>query len=1196
MKTKIPLNCLLWLAAGAFLTATPASAEMIHRYSFNEPPGSTTVVDSILGSNGVARLSTIQNGGGGVVPTFSGTEVTLDGVSGYIDLPNKMVSVLTNVTFEFWVTWITDSGAWARILDFGAVADLAEDTDGTRNSGTGTNYLFIGARSNGTTPRFAITPASNGAENQINTTNVLSLAEEHHIVVTWGPSRTPSMYIDGAFAGAGNYDTAHALSVINDQNAWLGRSQWGDAFLNGSFNEFRIHNTMLGQLAVLASKTGGPNQTNYTAEDPTSISLVVVSNMTIGTRQTATINAVFPTYGSVVIGAAEVNLTSSAPSIVVVEAGNVMRAAGQGTATITASLGGQTSTATITTTPPNVFTALRHRYSFNEANGSTTITDSVGGALFAGTVNPPVDPAPAILISNGLAVFPAGGANGTAPYISLPANMLSTGFTNLTVELWMTWNGPADGNTWARVFDFGDSLKGSDPHVGADGLSYVTFTPRNGGGVPQTEFRASLNNAAPFAAVTMVGTAFPVGVETHVVCTFAPEIGYQALYFNGKLMEIDVTPTVGTPATNFQFSQMVDPNMWVGVSQWNDTPLSGQINEMRLHEGILDEVQIALSRAAGPNGTPITNPGSLTNISFLVSPLYIGNPVASQAILRGDYQNVTGVDITSFNGVQIQSSDTNVFLVTATGAMTPVSLGTASLIASYKTFSTTSSVSVLAPISLVASNLPASLPAGGPNYTVPILAGFPGGITGVNVSAFAGVTRASSDTNVATISQVGVATLLSPGTTTITSTYRDQTNQAVLTLLAPVELYTTNLPATVEAGRANYTIPLLANFAGGPSNVVVTGFALVTRSSSDPTVATIANNGVATIRLTGTTTITSTYGGLSHQAVLTVVQPAGFVRGTLIHRYSFSEAVDSSFPADSVGTADGTVRSLQISQTSGNFNGTGQFVMGAGPYAHLPTTNAYIDLPNGLFTNLSSVTVEGWFTWFGGVDNQRVFDFGMSSGLPEFPGATASTNFLEDDVLNPGRAYFFLSPQQGRPRFAMKQETGDENPSITSPATITITTSNLSHFAIVYDQPRGVARLYVNGQRAGTAVASLPLSVVDDRNNWIGRSQWQDPFFNGSIDEFRIYNGPMLDDDVAAAFAAGPTALPVYKPRLSINSSGANVVISWFTNATGFVLEGSGTVGTGYSTAGIPAPTVVGDQKQVTIPLGPTNNFFRLRQ
>jgi hypothetical protein len=471
----------------------------------------------------------------------------------------------------------------------------------------------------------------------------------------------------------------------------------------------------------------------------------------------------------------------------------------------------------------------------------------------------------------------------------------------------------------------------------------------------------------------------------------------------------------------------------------------------------------------------------------------------------------------------------------------------------------------------------------------------------VNVTAFTGVTRSSSDTNVATVTATGVITVLNPGTTTITSTYSGQSVQATLTVLAPTSLSVTNLPATKEAGSLNFAVPLLAAYSDGHTNVNVSAATGVVRTSSDTTVATITGGGTVTVRSPGVTTITSSYGGLTAQGALTVVTPANFVRGTLLHRYSFSEAPDTGTVHDSVGAADGNVVSQQSGQANGNFTGTGEFMFGPGPYQEPPVTNAYINLPNGLVSKLSSVTVEGWFTWFGGVDNQHLFDFGMSSGAPDGSGGTSSTNFLEDFVLNPGRNYMFLSPQTGNPRFALDPDIGGggigETPSITS--SISITTSNKSHFAVVYDYPRGVARLYINGQRAGTGVATFPLSVVDDRNDWLGRSQWQDPYFNGSLDEFRIYNGPMLDGDITASFGAGPNALPVPKPALGVALVGANVQLSWTTNVSASIaLQATPTLGTGvtWSSTGLPAPIIVGDKYQVTVPASGTASFYRLAQ
>jgi hypothetical protein len=1205
MKTQPSAKSLLpsLVAVGIIATAFSAGSatNLIHRYSFNEPALSTTVTDSIRGSNGVPRSTPT-----GTLPTFDGSQVTLDGVGGYIDLPNRMLAGLTNVSFEFWATY-TSGGTWARLLDFG-IAAAGEDLDGTLAVGTpASNYVFITFEPG---PRLAITPLSNGNENQVNSgTAVAQGSGEHHFVVTYGPARTPSMYLDGNFVGSGNFVTPLS-AITNDVNCWLGRSQWPDPFYGGSFNEFRMHSTQLSALEVLASRAAGPNAINYSPENPTSITLNVSSNMNSGQAQDATITGVFPTYGTVTIGAVDATLVSSAPSIVSVGANNRLTAINPGTATITASLGGQTNFGSITVVPPIVaVNVLKHRYSFNETAGSTTANDSVGTAH--ATVVPPIDPTPPVVISNGMANFPGLGANATCGYMTLPSGMLTTEFTNITVEFWFTWNAAAN-STWQRVFDFGDSNKGSDPHVNNSGRDYIFFCPQRGGNGARNEFRATLDAGASYTSVFNdaptagpIGlpanpTGFPTNQEVHVVCTFAPAINYSALYINGFRQNINTTPVIG--GTQVQFSQMSSPNMWLGVSQWNDPPLAGAINELRLHEGLQDEVQIALSRKAGPDALPVANPGPLQSLSLQAPPLYINNPIATQASLRGNFQNVTNVDITPLTGVSLQSTDTNIFTVSAFGLMTPRAVGTANLIGSYNSLSTTSSVPVLAPTSVSVTALPATLDVGNPAhspYNVPLFASFPGGISNVNVTAFTGVTRSSSDTNVATITAAGVITVLNPGTTTIRSTYWDQTNQAVLTVLAPISVTVTNLPATRDAGSVNFTVPLLAAYSDGNSNVNVSAAAGVARSSSNPNVATISGAGVVTVRSPGVTTITSSYRGLTNQSALTVVMPASFVRGTLIHRYSFSEAPDTATVDDSVGTADGTVEALQAGQVNGNFTGAGEFRFNPGPYVQIPATNSYINLPNGLISLLSSVTVEGWFTWFGGANNTRIFDFGMSSGAPDGSGGTASTNFLEDFVLNPGRNYFFLSPQTGNPRFALDPDIGGagtgETPSITS--SIAITVSNKSHFAVVYDFPRGVARLYINGQRAGTGVAAFPLSIVDDRNNWLGRSQWQDPFPNTSIDEFRIYNGPFLDTDIASHFAYGPNVLISFQPQLSFSLSGNQLTLSWPTAAGSYTLKSSSQVGPGavWNPAG-GAPTVVGDNYQVTVTVGGGNQFFRLEQ
>ena len=64
-------------------------------------------------------------------------------------------------------------------------------------------------------------------------------------------------------------------------------------------------------------------------------------------------------------------------------------------------------------------------------------------------------------------------------------------------------------------------------------------------------------------------------------------------------------------------------------------------------------------------------------------------------------------------------------------------------------------------------------------------------------------------------------------------------------------------------------------------------------------------------------------------------------------------------------------------------------------------------------------------------------------------------------------------------------------------------------------------------RHAGDLAFFLPLDLINDVNNYLGRSQWPDPFFDGQIDEFAIYDAVLSPAEVAARFATGPVPTPI---------------------------------------------------------------------
>src|SRR5262245_56537530 len=107
MNTRIlctfPFLLCLWLAC-----TCSTRADLQHRYSFNEASG-TLAKDSADAADG-----TLIGGA-----SLGGGKVTFDGNDGYVDLPNGIISKLTDATFETWVTFSGQGGAWQRVFDFG---------------------------------------------------------------------------------------------------------------------------------------------------------------------------------------------------------------------------------------------------------------------------------------------------------------------------------------------------------------------------------------------------------------------------------------------------------------------------------------------------------------------------------------------------------------------------------------------------------------------------------------------------------------------------------------------------------------------------------------------------------------------------------------------------------------------------------------------------------------------------------------------------------------------------------------------------------------------------------------------------------------------------------------------------------------------------------------------------------------------
>jgi hypothetical protein len=371
-------------------------------------------------------------------------------------------------------------------------------------------------------------------------------------------------------------------------------------------------------------------------------------------------------------------------------------------------------------------------------------------------------------------------------------------------------------------------------------------------------------------------------------------------------------------------------------------------------------------------------------------------------------------------------------------------------------------------------------------------------------------------------------------------------------------------PSTLEVLTAA-PVKVLANYQ------YLTNFDLVANSvlpvagltitSSDTNVLTYGTDGNVHGINPGTAILTVTYQGASTPKTITVTRPT--YTGVLVHRYSFSDAPGSITVADSIGgpAGDGTL------PAGGTFSG--------GQLSLVASNLQYVQLPTALFDGMTAVTIEAWATFPALPVNCCFFSFGDISGTA-------------------GADYLFCAPQGGRFNIAGVNPgwMGEQN------AYSGMDWSGKSlHITGVVNPPKNYIAIYTNGVLAGVnSSETYSLTNVIDNYSFISRSLYSgDPYFDLTINEFRIYNGALNPDDVAQTQALGPDVL--IGPKLSGATVGRNVVLSWPTNALGYTLTSKGSVsGSGSWNPVGTSPVISGANYQVTLPATNTAQFFRLKQ
>jgi glucuronoarabinoxylan endo-1,4-beta-xylanase len=178
---------------------------------------------------------------------------------------------------------------------------------------------------------------------------------------------------------------------------------------------------------------------------------------------------------------------------------------------------------------------------------------------------------------------------------------------------------------------------------------------------------------------------------------------------------------------------------------------------------------------------------------------------------------------------------------------------------------------------------------------------------------------------------------------------------------------------------------------------------------------------------------------------------------------------------------------------------TGKF----GNAVNLDGTNDYVSLPSGVVDGLTDFTISAW-VYLDTISNwSRVFDFGTGTSVN-----------------------MFLTPRNGSTgtvRFAIT--TGGAGGEQRINGSSALATGAWTHVAVTLSGNTGI--LYVNGGEVGrnSSMSLTPDSLGVTTQNYIGKSQYADPYLDGRVDDFRIYPNA-LSPTTVAELANGITTCP----------------------------------------------------------------------
>lgn len=738
--------------------------------------------------------------------------------------------------------------------------------------------------------------------------------------------------------------------------------------------------------------------------------------------------------------------------------------------------------------------------------------------------------------------------DGTNSYAQLPPNVANS--ADFTFAAWVNWDG---GASWQRIFDFGD-----------DTTHYLFLTPGSGAGT----LRFAIRNGG--SEQVLETAALPVGQWRHVAVTLNGNTG--RLYTNGVLAasgSITIDPSSFGPAFNY-----LGKSTFVA-----DPLFNGRLDEVLIADYALSDSQIAaLLTNQPPQFTSAVLTKSLANKSQPYSDTLAGDatdPDAGDALTFSKASGPAWLTVAangSLGGTPgLTDGGTNSFIVRVTDSAGASAFATlnifvnnqASLVARYEfEGNTLSSVgnthgALTGPASYVAGHLGQAidldgttnyitLPAGVANsddITVAMWVNWDGGAAWQRIFDFGN----------GTAQNMFLTPKAGDGAQGLRFVIKDGTEQAVETTVLPVgvwrhvavtlsgnigRIYVNGVqvaasgamtfnpsgfnPVTNYIGKSMYPDPLfngridgfhIYNYALSAAQIAGLYTGAPPAFTSDPFTRPSATPGrLYTSTIAGSATDpnggTLTYNKVSGPAWLQVASN-GALSGTPgaanVGLNSFTVRVNDPVPISDEATLNilvtpgsdalglfafegNTANSVGINH--GTASGSPLYVAGVnGQAISLNGSSQFVTLPAGM-VNVNDITIATRVYWNGGAQWQRIFDFGNNT-----------TNYL------------FLTPRSGGNTLRFTISTNSYLLEQRVETATQLTSNQWVHLAVTLQGDTG--KLYVDGVLAASNTITLNPSTFNPVTNYIGKSVYPDPLFNGLIDDFQIYNRALSAFEIA---------------------------------------------------------------------------------